>query len=194
VVSIAVSAAYGRRCGKYGEVSGAFQAVREGASPVSGSFHGNQGLRGRYWDELEVGQEFWSSGRTVTDHDIAGFAGLSGDFNPLHMDDELGASSEFGERIPHGPLGILFALGGCDRIGLVEGVALAFLTLEWRFIAPMRVGDTIRIKVTVQQLKEVAARDRGILTLLMQLHNQRDEVVQEGEHTFMIRRRVAGGR
>lgn len=151
-----------------------------------------QGLRGRYWDDLEVGQEFWSSGRTVTDHDIAGFAGLSGDYNPLHVDDELGKESVFGERVPHGPLGILFALGGYDRIGIVEGVAVAFLSINWRFVAPMRVGDTIRTKVTVQELKEVKDPNQGLLIMLVQLHNQRNEIVQEGEHTFLIRRRPAG--
>lgn len=147
------------------------------------------GMRGRYFDDLEVGQEFWSSGRTVTEHDIAQFSGLSGDFNPLHVDAELGKASVFGERVPHGPLGILYALGGYDRIGIVEGVAVAFLGINWRFLEPMRIGDTVRTKVTVQELKETRHADRGVLTMLVQLHNQRDEVVQEGEHTFMIRRR-----
>lgn len=147
------------------------------------------GMRGRYFDDLEVGQEFWSSGRTVTEHDIAQFSGLSGDFNPLHVDAELGKASVFGERVPHGPLGILYALGGYDRIGIVEGVAVAFLGIDWRFLEPMRIGDTVRTKVTVQELKETRHADRGVLTMLVQLHNQRDEVVQEGEHTFMIRRR-----
>jgi acyl dehydratase len=146
-------------------------------------------MRGRYFDDLEVGQEFWSSGRTVTEHDIAQFSGLSGDFNPLHVDAELGKASVFGERVPHGPLGILYALGGYDRIGIVEGVAVAFLGINWRFLEPMRIGDTVRTKVTVQELKETRHADRGVLTMLVQLHNQRDEVVQEGEHTFMIRRR-----
>jgi acyl dehydratase len=146
-------------------------------------------MRGRYFDDLEVGQEFWSSGRTVTEHDIAQFSGLSGDFNPLHVDAELGKASVFGERVPHGPLGILYALGGYDRIGIVEGVAVAFLGIDWRFLEPMRIGDTVRTKVTVQELKETRHADRGVLTMLVQLHNQRDEVVQEGEHTFMIRRR-----
>lgn len=148
--------------------------------------------RGKFWDELEVGQTHWSSGRTITEYDVGAFSGLSGDFNPLHVDAELGKDSVFGERVPHGPLGILLALGGYDRIGIVEGVAVAFLSINWRFKAPMRIGDTIRTKVIVAELKETKHADRGVLTMLVELHNQRDELVQEGEHTFMIRRRPSG--
>jgi acyl dehydratase len=152
---------------------------------------GNQdrGLRGRYWDDLEVGMEFWSSGRTVTEHDVAAFAGLSGDFNPIHLDQELGKSSVFGEAVPHGPLGILLALGGYDRIGIVEGVAIAFLGITWRFVAPLKIGDTIYTRVAVAELTEGTRPERGTLVLSVELHNQRDEVVQQGEHTFLIRRR-----
>lgn len=148
-----------------------------------------RGLRGRYWDDLEVGQEFWSSGRTVTSHDIASFAAVSGDFNPIHLDRELGKSSVFGERVPHGPLGLMLALGGYDRIGIVEGVAMAFLEITWQFVAPMLVGDTVYTKVTVRDLKETSKLDRGILVMAVDIYNERDELVQKGEHTFMIRRR-----
>ena len=144
--------------------------------------------RGKVWDELVIGQTFWSSGRTVTETDIANFAGLSGDFNPLHLDSELGRASIFGQRVPHGPLGLLFAMGGCDRLGLLEGVALAFLDLQWRFVAPLLIGDTVRTRIVVNALKRTSQRDRGIVVLHMSLLNQREEVVQEGEHTYLIRR------
>lgn len=144
--------------------------------------------RGKRWDELRVGDTFWSSSRTVTENDIAAFAAVSGDFNPLHMDAELGRASPFGERVPHGPLGLLFAMGGADRIGLLEGVALAMLEITWRFVAPMKVGDTLRTRIVVSELKEVSKADRGIVKLAFFLHNQRDAVVQQGEHTYLIRR------
>lgn len=147
--------------------------------------------RGKVWDELEEGQTFWSSGRTITEHDVAAFSALSGDFNPLHVDDEVGKQSVFGERVPHGPLGLMLTLGGYDRIGLVEGVAVAFLSVNWRFLRPMRIGDTVRTKVTIADLKETKHADRGVMTMFVQLFNQRDEAVQEGEHTFIIRRRGA---
>ncbi|MFQ5898255.1 MAG: MaoC/PaaZ C-terminal domain-containing protein [Candidatus Methylomirabilia bacterium] len=150
------------------------------------------GMRGKYWDDLKVGQVFWSSGRTMTEHDLMEFAGLAGDFNPLHVDAQYAKDSVFGERIPHGPLGLVFALGGYDRIGLLEGVAVAFVSLSWRFLAPFRIGDTVRTKVTIKELKETNRPDRGMATLLVQLVNQSDIVVQEGEHIFMMLRRAEG--
>jgi acyl dehydratase len=145
--------------------------------------------RGRYWDDLNVGDEFWAAGRTVLEADMASFAALSGDFNPLHMDVEFAKSSAFGERIPHGPLGLMFAMGGIDRIGLLEGVAVAFLDLRWRFVAPLRIGDTARVRLVVHELKATRAADRGILVLGVELHNQHGEVVQEGQQTFLVQRR-----
>jgi acyl dehydratase len=146
--------------------------------------------RGIVWDDLKVGESYWSSGRTVTEHDIAMFSALSGDFNPLHVDAETGKQSVFGERIPHGPLGMLFAIGGYDRIGLLEGVVVALLDIKWRFVSPMLIGDTLRTKVTVAQLDESRNRNRGKLTMHIQMYNQRAQVVQEGEHRFLIQRRT----
>ncbi|TDD92931.1 dehydratase [Actinomadura darangshiensis] len=146
--------------------------------------------RGILWDDLRHGQTFWSSGRTITEHDVSAFSALSGDFNPLHVDDEEGKCSVFGRRIPHGPLGMLFAIGGYDRIGLLEGVVVALLDMNWRFRAPMHIGDTLRTKVTVAALEESKKPDLGKLTMHLQMYNQREEVVQEGEHRFLIRRRT----
>jgi acyl dehydratase len=148
--------------------------------------------RGVLWDDHTVGDAYWSSGRTITETDVSNFAAVSGDYNPLHTDDELGKSSVFGERVPHGPLGMLFAMGGYDRIGLVEGVAVAFLEIAWRFLAPMRIGDTVRSKVTVSELKETKHSDRGVVRMHIELFNQHDDLVQEGDHTFLIRRRAGG--
>jgi acyl dehydratase len=149
--------------------------------------------RGVHWNDHELGRVYWSTARTVTETDVLGFAAVSGDFNPLHTDNELGRASVFGEKVPHGPLGMLFAMGGYDRIGLVEGVAIAFLEIGWRFKAPMRIGDTVRAKVTIAKLTPTKHENRGIVTLGIEMLNQRDEVVQEGEHTFLIRRHSEEG-
>jgi acyl dehydratase len=161
--------------------------MTRGVEKVSDGSPANH-YRGIYWDDHEVGRTYWSSARTITQTDVAGFAAVSGDYNPLHTDDELGKTSVFGERVPHGPLGMLFAMGGYDRIGLVEGVAVAFLNITWKFVAPMRIGDTVRSKVTVAALKETSHANRGVVTMHIELFNQRDELVQEGDHTFLIRR------
>ena len=145
--------------------------------------------RGRYWETLSVGDEFWSAGRTVVEGDISAYAALSGDFNPIHMDAEVARESPFGERVPHGPLGLLFAMGGMDRIGLLEGVGLAFLDLRWRFVAPLRVGDTAKVGVVIKELKATRAADRGVVTFGVALYNQEGRIVQEGEFMFLVRRR-----
>lgn len=150
-------------------------------------------MRGKYFEELTEGQVFWSSGRTVTDGDISDFAHISGDYNPLHMDDQyVKEHSVFPRRPPHGPLGLLFALGMYDRIGLLEGTGMAFLDLDWKFLKPVIVGDTLHAKVVIASKKETRKPDRGVITLHIEMHNQKDEVVQEGNHSFMIRRKQAG--
>ncbi|MEK6711850.1 MAG: MaoC/PaaZ C-terminal domain-containing protein, partial [Nitrospinota bacterium] len=86
---------------------------------------------GKFWEELKVGQEFWTGGRTVTEGDVLAFSGLTGDFNPLHVDEEFARTSPFGTRVPHGPLIHDMYLGLLDRLGLLAGTALAFLELRW---------------------------------------------------------------
>lgn len=148
--------------------------------------------RGKHWDELTVGQEFWTAGRTVTEGDVLAFAGLTGDFNPLHTDEEFArTASPFGTRVPHGPLIHDMYLGLLDRLGLVEGTARAFLELHWKFLAPVLPGDSIHGRVVVAAKREVRKPDRGIVAFAITLFNQRDEPVQEGEHVLLLARRVA---
>ena len=82
---------------------------------------------GKFWDELMAGQEFWTGGRTVTEGDVLAFSGLTGDFNPLHVDEEFAHTSPFRTRVPHGPMIHDMYLGLLDRLGLIAGTALAFL-------------------------------------------------------------------
>ena len=148
---------------------------------------------GKSWDELAVGQEFWTGGRTVTEGDVLAFSGLTGDFNPLHVDEEFARTSPFGTRVPHGPLIHDMYLGLLDRLGLVAGTAMAFLELRWKFLAPVLVGDTVHARVVVGAKREVSKPDRGIVTFAVTLFNQRGEPVQEGEHLLLLARRVPSG-
>src|SRR5574341_2437883 len=96
----------------------------------------------RYFDEIELGEEYESPGRTVTEADIVIFAGLSGDYNVLHTDAEYMKASIFGERIAHGLLGLGIQQGLAARgepaaaHGLLSG-------LTWRFKGPIKIGDTV---------------------------------------------------
>ena len=114
--------------------------------------------RGKYFEEFEIGYEVESAARTITETDVMLFAGLSGDYNQLHTDVEFAKNTLFGERVAHGLLGLSIASGLASRLGFIEGTAKAFTGLEWKFRAPIKIGDTIRIRITVKQKKEMEIR------------------------------------
>jgi acyl dehydratase len=145
----------------------------------------------RWFEEIEVGEEYESPGRTVTETDIVLFAGLSGDYNVLHTDAEFMKSSIFGERIAHGLLGLTIQAGLFTRAAQAYAT-LGFTELSWKFRGPIRIGDTIRLRARVSAKKETAEADRGLVTVERQVLNQRDEVVQEGETDLLVERRPAG--
>lgn len=118
------------------------------------------------------------------------FAGLSGDYNPLHTDAEFGKSTIFKERIAHGLLGLAITAGLKARLGLFDGTVIAFLGLTWDFKKPIFFGDTIHAQFTIVNKRETKQTDRGIIVQDVKVLNQRGEVVQEGQQTLMIKRRV----
>jgi acyl dehydratase len=144
----------------------------------------------RWFEEIEVGEEYESPGRTVTETDIVIFAGLSGDYNVLHTDAEFMKSSSFGERIAHGLLGLTIQAGLFGRATQAYAT-LGFTELSWKFRNPIKIGDTIRLQAKVTAKKEAGA-DRGLVTVERRVLNQRDEVVQEGETDLMVERRPPG--
>ena len=147
----------------------------------------------RWFEEIEVGEEYESPGRTVTESDIVLFAGLSGDYNVLHTDAEFMKSSIFGERIAHGLLGLAIQAGLFTRATQAYAT-IAFAGLRWKFKGPIKIGDTIRVRAKVTAKKETSKADRGVVTVEREVLNQRDEVVQEGETDLMVERRPAAGR
>jgi len=142
----------------------------------------------RFFDDIQVGEEYESPGRTVTETDIVIFAGLSGDYNILHTDAEYMKSSIFGERIAHGLLGLAIQSGLFSRSG-IPYATLGFGTLRWKFKGPIKIGDTIRVRAKVADKKESDKPDRGVVTVERQILNQRNEVVQEGETELVVERR-----
>lgn len=148
----------------------------------------------QFWEDFKEGDAWESPGRTVTETDVVQFAMLSGDWMGLHTDAEVGKASAFGERVAHGLLGLSIASGLFVRTQRVQSMApnvMALLGLEWKFTAPIRFGDTVHLKVTVNSRRETSKKDQGILTLLRELINQKGEVVQVGTTPIMVRRRPA---
>ena len=132
-----------------------------------------------YFDDVEVGQDWESGGRTVTETDIVNFAGLSGDFNPIHLDHEYAKTTPFRRPIAHGLL--VMAIGSGLGINFPPMRTMAILSMkEVNFREPVFIGDTIRIRVKVIGKEERARGRRGVITWQRQIVNQEGKVVQEG--------------
>ncbi len=142
-----------------------------------------------YFEDLQVGMTMTTKGRTITESDIVNFAGLSGDFNPLHTDAEYAAKTEFGQRIAHGALGLSIATGLANQLGFMEGTVIAFTTLDWKYRAPIFIGDTIHVEITVNQSKAMPASGGGFVIFGVKVVKQDNTVTQEGKWTLVVRSR-----
>ena len=146
--------------------------------------------RGRYFEDFKVGEVLATGRRTVEGGDVSRFAGLTGDFNPLHTDEVFASQTPFGARVAHGILTLAVSNGQQNLSGWFEGTALALLGLDrLRFILPVKFGDTIHTEMTVRQARPSSKADRGVLTFDVVVKNQRDEVVCTYEENVMMRRR-----
>jgi acyl dehydratase len=142
----------------------------------------------RFFDEIALGEEYESPGRTVTESDLVIFAGLSGDYNVLHTDAEFMKQSIFGERIAHGLLCLAIQSGLFSR-ATTEYATLGLAGLRWKFKAPVKIGDTVRLRAKVTAKKNLSKVDQGLVTLERTVVNQRDEVVQQGETDLIVEKR-----
>lgn len=149
-------------------------------------------MKGLYWEEWEIGSEVETSARTVTEADIVIYAGLSGDYNPLHTDEEYCKTTPFGGRIAHGPLVYGIAAGLLFQLHLYDDTMIALLGFEdLRFTKPVKPGDTIRARVKVLEKKETSRPDRGVIKRQLHVLNQRGEVVQESIQNILLKRKPA---
>jgi len=147
--------------------------------------------RGLFYEDLEEGATYSTKSRTVTEADIVNFAGISGDFNELHMNEEHARKTAFGKRIAHGMLGLAICSGLVQQLDLYNDTLVAFLGLNWGFKKPIFIGDTVYAEQTIKSKRLSKDPQRGIVVLETRLKNQDGEVVQEGERTVMIRTRNA---
>ncbi|MGB7291568.1 MAG: MaoC/PaaZ C-terminal domain-containing protein [Thermodesulfobacteriota bacterium] len=143
-----------------------------------------------YYEDLNVGDEHLSTGRTVTETDVISFAGLSGDFNNMHIDEEFAKKTVFGTRVAHGLCVLSIASGLWFTMPRLATVA--FMGLEdWRFSGAVKFGDTIRITRKLAEKKEHKRPNMGFLTFEVNVHNQNEEIVQKGKWVILVQRKEA---
>jgi acyl dehydratase len=144
--------------------------------------------RGLTFDQFNLGATFASPGRTVTEADVVTFAGLSGDFNPLHTDEEFARTTPFGTRIAHGMLSAAMATGMANWTGVFEGTTLALMEQVIQYKGAVKFGDTIHLELTVLEKKETSKPDRGVVVFGTRVCNQEGKPVIEGRWTLMMKR------
>ena len=145
--------------------------------------------RGMYFEEFEVGLEIQTGARTITETDLVNFAGLSGDFNFIHVNADAARDTPFGQRVAHGMLVASIATGLAVQRGFIDGTTLAFRDLTWKFTKPVFIGDTIHVQVKVTETKPMARLGGGIVTFDARVLNQSGEVVHKGEWRMLMKSR-----
>ena len=146
--------------------------------------------KGFYLEDYEIGREYTTPGRTITEADLVNFAGVSGDFNPLHTDEEFGKANQFGKRIAHGALGFIISNGLNNQMGIAEGTTIAFIECTVKYTAPLLIGDTVHIVVIPTEVIHSSKPGKGILKQLVKLVNQDERVIMESNQTLMVKSRV----
>ena len=147
-------------------------------------------ILGKYFEDFEQDMEFTTLARTMTEADIVNFAGFTGDFNPMHTDAQFASQSRFGERIAHGMCGFSMATGLMVRLNILEGTVVAFYGIDrWRFLAPIKIGDTIHVLMRVVEKGESKTEGQGLVVLELDVVNQDDVTTMIGTIKILMKKR-----
>lgn len=145
-------------------------------------------MSAKWFEDVAVGERFSTGGIVVTESHVMQFAGLTGDFFDLHVDDEFAKGLGFPGRVAHGILGLAIVDGLKNRAE-TRFRAVASLGWNWKFAGPIYIGDRIHAEIEIASKRETKRDDRGILSLLFKVRNQRGDVVQEGTNDLMVLRK-----
>jgi len=143
--------------------------------------------RDTMFDHIDVGNEFVTEKRTVTEADVIEFARLSGDDHPEHMDEAYGKESIYGERIAHGMLIIGMVTGQVNKTGILERLTIGVLDMNIKFMKAVKFNDTIHTLARITGKRATSNPDRGIIKIGAFVANQRDERVMEAEWTVLVK-------
>ncbi len=148
-------------------------------------------MANKCWEDFKVGDKSVTQGITITDAHLVNWAGLTMDFYSLHMDEEFAKKTQFGGRIAHGPLIFGMAIGLAYIAGFYGDSIIAWMGLEnMRLPVATRVGDTIRVELTVKEKRETKKPERGICIITYAVKNQRDEDIMVFDCIQLLHRRV----
>jgi acyl dehydratase len=144
-------------------------------------------MPGLYFEEFSVGQKNVTGGHVVAEKDIYSFADLTRDHNPIHVNADFAAKTQFGQRIAHGLLGLSIGVGLIMETGHLDGTVLAFREInEWKFVKPFFIGDTITTELTITEMKALPRIGGGALIASIALKNQHDEICQRGTLNLLM--------
>lgn len=138
----------------------------------------------RYFESLELNNVRETTGRTITETDIVIHAGQTGDFFPHHIDAEWCKTQPFKQRIAHGTLIFSIAVGLTATV--INEVAMTYGYERLRFLKPVFIGDTIKVKVMIKEKKDYKKPGYGLVTELVETFNQHNELVMICEHILLV--------
>ena len=145
-------------------------------------------VKQKFFEDFEIGETFQIPSKTIHDGHFIFFAGLTGDAHPIHYDDEYCKKHMFGKRVAHGFLvATMTVMGGSNLSPMMEDSILAFVSQSSRFLKPVFIGDTIYPELEVSEL--ITKKDNGVVKFKTRVKNQKDEVVLEGEHVYLVKKR-----
>jgi acyl dehydratase len=148
---------------------------------------------GLHFEDLSVGRTFQTDGRTVTESDVFLFAGLTADYNYLHVDRHAAATGPFGAPVAHGMLVMSIGQGLFVSSRLLHGTSLGLAGFsEWKFTRPVFFGDTVHMQIEVSSARLTSRGDRGVCQFLLSLRNQEDDEVQTGIAVVLVASRGSG--
>jgi acyl dehydratase len=141
----------------------------------------------KYWHEFEVGEVIETGGRTIESGDVNLFAGLSGDFNPNHVNQVYAEKGMFKSRIGHGLLTLAVTSGQMNMTGMFEGTTLGFLGMDKvRFTNPVRFGDTVLTSAVITGVRESSKPGRGVVSMTITTKNQRGETLLTYDQSLLM--------
>ena len=144
-------------------------------------------IRGLTFGEYEVGMRFRTASRTITEADVVNFAGLSGDYNAIHTDEEYAKESPYRHRIAHGMLGAAVSSGLANRLGIFEQTVIALRFQSMQYKRPIHIGDTVTMDLLVTRIKGNRHGSRGTVVFETRLVNQHGKTVIEGQWDLLIK-------